>query len=159
VRFHEYVNATIRAREPADLDACLRILGAVHAVQRYPIHWPDDAAAWLSPPGTTGAWVALLHREIVGHVCVTSQPNDQRPLSLERLFVSPASSGHGVGKALVEHACRWATQRQERLTLEVVNNCATAIAMYERLGWREKERVEIDWGNGEAQWLIRFDAP
>jgi GNAT superfamily N-acetyltransferase len=83
------------------------------------------------------AWVAVREKAIVGHVCITAQAVSPRHLMLERLFVSPDAVGQGAGSALVTRAMSWARQQQQRLALEVADNCDNAIRLYTRRGWCE----------------------
>ncbi len=131
----------------------------MHTIHRYPIHLPEDAPTWLTPVDLAAAWVAVREREIVGHVCLTHRDRRAQVLALERLFVSPAAAGHGIGRALVTKASDWATRHGHRLTLEVVDNCVDAIGLYRRLGWRLSARTQIDWGDSAARYLLHFDAP
>ena len=159
MRFHEGVTSTIRAREEPDVQQCAALLAAVHTVHRYPIHWPDDAPAWLTPGDLAAAWVAVREREIVGHVCLTHRGGPAQGLALERLFVSPTAAGQGIGRALVTKASDWAADNGDRLTLEVVDNCVDAISLYRRLGWHLSARTQIDWGDGSGRHLLHFEAP
>lgn len=103
--------------------------------------------------------MAVLDGEIVGHVCVTAQPDTARALAVERLFVAPTDAGRGIGGALVQTATAWAARREQPLTLEVADNCANAVALYERLGWRRTGSTGIGWADGVATSLIHFAAP
>ncbi|QGG41350.1 GNAT family N-acetyltransferase [Aeromicrobium yanjiei] len=159
VRLHEAVSYLIRERQDLDLEACAAILAQVHVDQRYPVRWPDDPRAWLTYADAAAAWVAVRDGQVMGHVCVARNHPMPPELTLERLFVSPDAAGSGVGGALVDHASRWAAERGLRLTLDVAENCARAIALYGRLGWRLTGRTPIDWGDDAAQFLLHFDAP
>lgn len=153
------VNVTVRNRTHTDLDACSTILAAVHRTHRYPIHLPTDAPSWLTPIGMVAAWVAVVDSETVGHVCLVVADEPEGYLVVERLFVSPAAAGRGVGRRLLEHAGRTASHLSRPLALKVADNCHAAIALYTRAGWREIERTPIDWGDGIAHELITFEAP
>ena len=78
----------------------VRALEAVHATDAYPMWWPEDPAGWLSPAGSTAAWIAELAGVVVGHVCVVRGVEDLLVASLtgagpdqlstvSRLFVAP----------------------------------------------------------------------
>ena len=97
--------------------------------------------------------------EVVGHVCLARRDLETPVLSLERLFVSPAVVGSGVGRALVAHSSDWANQHRQRLTLDVAENCTDAVNLYGRLGWRLTGRTPIDWGGDLARYLLHFEAP
>ena len=149
----------IRERRARDLDTCVSLLAQVHVTQRYPIRWPDDPQTWLTPPDAARSWVATLHDDVVGHVCVVVKDLVRSDLTLERLFVSPDAAGIGVGRALVNQASDWAAERRSRLTLDVAENCAQAITLYRRLGWRLTGQTPIDWGDDAADSLLHFEAP
>lgn len=159
VRLDEPVTWVIREREDRDLQACAALLAQVHADQRYPIHWPDDPHTWLTPHDMAAAWVAVREHEVIGHVCLVRRDLATPELKLNRLFVSPLVVGNGVGKGLVVHATDWARRHRSRLTLDMLENCANAVTLYTRLGWRLTERSPIDWGDGVAHCLLHFDAP
>jgi [ribosomal protein S18]-alanine N-acetyltransferase len=149
----------ISERRDRDLQDCTTLLTQVHINQRYPIHWPDDPIAWLTPRDMVAAWLAARDGEVLGHVCLASKGLVTPDLTLDRLFVSPAVGGRGVGRALVTHASEWAAARGRRLSLDVVENCTNAVTLYRRLGWRQSGRTRIDWGDDVAQYLLHFDAP
>jgi [ribosomal protein S18]-alanine N-acetyltransferase len=153
------VTSVIRERRDGDLHECVALLAQVHVRQRYPINWPDNPCAWLTPPGMAAAWVATRDDEVMGHVCLVRKDLVTPDLTLERLFVSPVAAGTGVGTALVSHASDWAAQRRSRLSLDVVENCAKAVTLYGRLGWRLTGKTPIDWGGNAAHCLLHFEAP
>ncbi|MCY1145272.1 GNAT family N-acetyltransferase [Actinoplanes sp. Pm04-4] len=141
---------TIRPRRDADLDRCVDALRLVHEADAYPLNWPDNPRAWLTP--ADAAWVAEAEDgTIVGHVAV-------RENELCRLFVIPAARrgtqaraaesqpGGGVGRALVEEVKAWAAARGRRLTLNVVDEQrSAAVAFYESTGWRFTHFSDADW--------------
>lgn len=149
----------ISERQLPDLEGCAALLRQVHVTQRYPVRWPDDPEAWLTPPGMTAAWVARRDDEVIGHVCLGRKGLAPPDLTLERLFVAPDAAGSGVGRALITHASDWAAERRLPLTLDVADNCTNAITLYERLGWRLTGRSPIDWGDDAASSLLHFVAP
>jgi [ribosomal protein S18]-alanine N-acetyltransferase len=153
------VTWVIRERRDGDLQECAALLAQVHVEQRYPVHWPDDPCAWLTPPNVAAAWVAARDDEVIGHVCLVRKDLETPDLTLERLVVSPVAAGSGVGRALVSHAGDWAAQRRSRLSLDVVENCAKAVTLYGRLGWRLTGKTPIVWGDDVAHCLLHFEAP
>ncbi|GAB6901526.1 GNAT family N-acetyltransferase [Kineosporia succinea] len=148
---------TVRPRTPADLPFVAGALRGVHEQDRYPMIWPDDPAAWLDPPGTTAAWVAVetdvtATSTILGHLCVVKGAHDT---SVSRLFTTPAARGRGLGlgERLLGEAVRWARDRGEHLVLDVVDDGGPAPALYERLGWRLTGTDVADWATPEGQYL------
>jgi GNAT superfamily N-acetyltransferase len=128
----------IRERQPADLDRCVAALRAVHEADAYPLNWPADPAAWLTPPSMSVAWIAELPGgAIAGHVAV-------QDTELSRLFVTPEARRSSVATALVDRARSWAGAR--KLTLVVTEGRrSAAVAFYEAAGWRYTHSTDADW--------------
>jgi len=165
---------TIRQRHDIDLEQCVDALGLVHTTDHYPVNWPADPAAWLSPRGLVRAWVATVDDDVVGHVCLSrSRPSDvaaavwstrQRQsvtdtAVVSRLFVAPSARGHRFGAALLDHAVREARARTLQPVLDVVAANRAAIALYERSGWRFLTAVDQQWGPDQTVTLHCFAAP
>jgi ribosomal protein S18 acetylase RimI-like enzyme len=61
---------------------------------------------------------------------------ESRNCHVSDLAVAPSHDGHGIGGALLDHACAWAkANRCKRLTLSVFPGNARARALYERHGF------------------------
>jgi GNAT superfamily N-acetyltransferase len=90
------------------------------------------------------AFVALVDASIVGLATVHSRVvlHTARPVAqLTALVVSPTARGHGVGRALVGLAERWALERgAERLVVTTALHRAEAPVFYERLGFAHTGR-------------------
>lgn len=152
---------TIRARRPADLRPCVRILREVHAADGYPMNWPADPSGWLDPPGLLGALVLERDSALGGHLGLTrARPamfagipdSPDGPLAeLTRLFVAPTARGCGAGRRLLIAAELTASQAGHGLVLEVVEQAAAAIRLYERQGWRLLGRRPADWTTASGQ--------
>jgi GNAT superfamily N-acetyltransferase len=144
----------IRQRSDDDLPRCVGLLKAVHGSDGYPAWWPSDPTAWLTPPGYAGGWVAEAtedDRAIVGHVCVVRGVDDpfvtsltgvsaENLASVSRLFVDATARGRHLGASLLAELSSWTSARGLRLMLDVVEDGAPAIALYERLGWQLVDR-------------------
>lgn len=152
----------VRLRRPADLPACVDALAEVHRLNGYPKRWPVDPTAWLDPSNSLAAWVAESNGAILGHVIVTMCPDDptlasatgcaiSELASVSRLFVSPAGRGVGLARDLLTQAASFAVQAGLGLVLEVLDDAANAIALYERLGWRLVERRPAGWKNDDGR--------
>ncbi|MBL7254416.1 GNAT family N-acetyltransferase [Paractinoplanes lichenicola] len=127
----------VRPRHAADLPACAAALRRVHDADAYPLNWPDDPQAWLTP--ATAAWVAEDGELIVGHVAVLDD-------EVTRLFVVPEARRHGTAGALLAEARTWAAAHQRVLTLNVVaTDRSSAIAFYESTGWRYTRTTVAGW--------------
>jgi ribosomal protein S18 acetylase RimI-like enzyme len=60
------------------------------------------------------------------------------------IAVTQAAEGHGVGRALMEHAERWARQRgHQSVTLSVFEGNRRAQALYDRVGYSTEMRRMI----------------
>jgi len=149
----------VRERAVDDLPDCVEALQAVHVTDGYPTYWPQDPGGWLSPAGLAATWVGLDgDGTVLGHVCAVGEVDDlvvaalvgapvERLVSVSRLFVSPAARGRGLGlgAALLAEVQRWSQQRGLQLMLDVVDDGAPAVRLYERLGWRLVDRRDADW--------------
>ncbi len=90
-------------------------------------------------------WVACRAGEPVGFIGLLD-------MSIGGLFVAPAMQGHGIGRALVEHALAL----KGTLDLEVYADNRDAHAFYARLGFEEvSRRDEDDEGLPFANILMR----
>lgn len=83
----------IRPRVDDDLPTCVEMLRSVHEAVAYPLNWPDDPAAWITPDDALGIWVATTYGRIAGHVVLAAHEEGTR---VERLYVDPASTGQGL---------------------------------------------------------------
>jgi GNAT superfamily N-acetyltransferase len=150
----------VRRRTDEDLPSCVRALEAVHAADGYPSRWPEQPAEWLCPNGCAAAWVTAQAHEpdtVLGHVCVVRGVDDPvinaltgaapgQLARVSRLFVAPAARGRGLGATLLTALSAWTSERGLRLMLDVVDDDAsTAVALYERLGWRLVDRRPAHW--------------
>ncbi|MFB7254251.1 GNAT family N-acetyltransferase [Streptomyces nojiriensis] len=150
----------VRRRTDADLGACVQVLAEVHERDGYPVNWPEHPAGWLSGPELLAAWVAELDGRIVGHIGLSRAAADDAAPALwsgregvsgaaaavvGRLFVAPAARGHGIGELLMARAAREARERDLHPVLDVVASDASAVALYERLGWELLATVEQRW--------------
>ncbi|MFD3521631.1 GNAT family N-acetyltransferase [Streptomyces sp. NPDC058653] len=171
---------TVRKREAADLDACVRVLADVHASDGYPVDWPRDPAEWLAPPDSAdspdslGAWVALLDGTLVGHVCLSAaRPGDtapglwagrhgtgpERSAVVSRLYVSPKARGHGIGALLLAETLRASRGLGLHPVLDVVTSDRSAAALYERQGWTLLATGEQRWGPDRTVQVHSYAAP
>jgi len=137
---------------------CAEALWSVHLADGYPIHWPADPVAWLSPATLTNSWVAVSDHRIAGHVGVEHREVsdvfstvDRGPFSgaagfaiVTRLFVVPETRGLGVARLLLGEVRAHARQTARAAMLEVVAKTA-AVNMYERLGWQLVDCRQSDW--------------
>jgi ribosomal-protein-alanine N-acetyltransferase len=137
------------------MPACIAALRLIHAYDKYPVTWPDDPAAWLTPRGCFGAWVAVAGDEIVGHMALCLDEDDVPPeIELKRLFVIPAHRGAGYARALLDLGVRETLARGHVPMLQVRDAERTAIALYERLGWKRTDSYRISWPGSRGEHLV-----
>jgi GNAT superfamily N-acetyltransferase len=155
---------TIRVREPEDMDRCIALLAAVHATDGYPLHWPADPRAWLTPTSLLAAWVAEHGGMVAGHVALCAVTGDAgAPLwsaasgipaeglgAVTRLFVSLEVRGRQLGAALLDEATAGARSRGLLPVLEVLDHDRAAMALYERIGWRRVASAPAAWAQGSG---------
>jgi hypothetical protein len=111
----------VRTRDAGDLAACVQVLTAVHHVDGYPMTRPADPVAWLSPPRTLAAFVAVDDVDVVGRVLLVSDADGSAHVS--RLFARRA--GAGAASVTVYFAAAVGTSSGlPRLTLEVVEQAS-----------------------------------
>jgi GNAT superfamily N-acetyltransferase len=127
------------------------MLHEVHRADGYPLAWPDDPVAWLSPLGLLAAWVAeCADSRIGGHIALTSSEIDVATAGsdalVSRLFVALASRRRRVGHHLLNHAQRHAVGMGKSLMLEAAElGDGAAIALYERSGWLHVATRTATW--------------
>jgi GNAT superfamily N-acetyltransferase len=154
----------IAPRHAAHLGRVADALRLVHESDRYPMVWPDDPIAWLTPDGTLGAWVAFVDGELVGHVMIVDGGKVEHAAELaeaarvpvtnlagvSRLFVTPAARGTGVAVTLLERVEDMPARRGRRLVLDVVDDGGPAIRLYERLGWTRVTAGPASWARPDG---------
>jgi GNAT superfamily N-acetyltransferase len=174
----EFVGATrIRTRREDDLDRCVGVLADVHAVDGYPLYWLYDPLGWLSPVNLLVAWVAQEKDGLpTGHVALCAAAGDpgapvwsaasgyppERLAVVAKLFISPHARGRGLGTALLTTAIAEARRLDLLPALEVLDHDRSAIALYERTGWRRVASVPALWAQateGQAMLLHYYLAP
>ncbi len=92
--------------------------------------------------------VAKLGGEIVGYA-VTGRAGQRG--YLQRLAVDPAAQGNGIGTMLVNDSFDWLrTRGAEETLVNTQETNETALALYERLGYRRHAQglLVLQWGGG-----------
>ncbi|PWT78017.1 MAG: GNAT family N-acetyltransferase [Chloroflexi bacterium] len=159
------------------MDRCVEVLVEVHAADDYPLLWPTDPSGWLSPANLLVAWVAEeKDGRLIGHVELCAAVGDpaasvwsaasghpsERLVVVAKLFISPRARGRGLGASLLATACTEARRLELLPALEVLDHNRSAIALYERTGWRRVASVPAPWAQtaeGEAMLLHYYLAP
>jgi len=163
----------IRPRTDTDLDACERIVRAVHALDRYPPYLPDgNYRGVVDTPDVLAAWVAVDGEQVLGHVAVhaTTMPETielatkSLGLSAEqlgvvaRLFVAPEARRRGVARTLLDHATDETRARGLVPVLDTALYLDAANALYERAGWTRLGETVVQAG-GETFGIYVYAAP
>jgi len=144
----------VRERTAADLPLLTDVLAAQQPVSGYPQRWPlpFPVERFLTRPGELGAWVATLGDDPapVGHVSVTTtdpgpetegwvvgtgRPAEQLA-TVSVLFVDHTVAGRGVGTALLDRAVQFIRDSGRVPVLDVVQETANAVRLYQRHGWQ-----------------------
>ena len=163
----------IREKSAGDVAGCLALVRAVHERDDYPRHLPDDAHGFLFPTYETDAWVAEHDGVVVGHVALhdaavdptlpaaqraTGLPSDRLAV-LARLLVSPQHRGAGLGRELLQTATARARGRGQRAVLDVVQDAAAPVRLYEAQGWQRLEPLSLPIPGGASLDLWVYLAP
>ena len=104
---------------------------------------PEQIKAYVSrhATGNNALFLAEIDTHIVGSIALTrfGRPQLDHAAGLG-LNVAAAFRGQGIGRALLQHSLQWAKQSStiERIELEVIENNASAIHLYEQLGFQRE---------------------
>ncbi|MCK9793811.1 GNAT family N-acetyltransferase [Isoptericola sp. 4D.3] len=155
------VPVVLRERRPGDLPALVEALAAQQPSSGYPHRWPlpFPVEDFLVRPDEEVAWVAEVEGRAVGHVSVTSVPDDRygaiwsagagRPVAelgcVSVLFVGPQAQGRGVGGALLDVAVAHLRDQGRTPVLDVDDRDGVAHAVYLHRGWRVVGEARFDW--------------
>lgn len=116
--------------EAADLDQVLAIEQASFSTPWKRGHFESELTGRHSFP-----FVAEREGRIVGYVCLMSLFEESQILDIA---VLPEERGRGVARALIDHACQVAREKNsDVLALEVRASSDTAIGLYLRSGFRQ----------------------
>lgn len=160
------IAVTIRTRTHADLPALIEVLGAQQPSSGYPHRWPlpFPVEEFVVRPAEERAWVAEAGDRVVGHVSVTTVPDDAhgalwsagagRPVTelgcVSVLFVHPDVQGGGVGGRLLDTAAAWIRSTGRTPVLDVSERDGVAHAVYLRKGWEIVGEARFDWQPADA---------
>ncbi|MGX7680248.1 GNAT family N-acetyltransferase [Jatrophihabitans sp. DSM 45814] len=146
----------VRKRTAQDVPTCVDILRQVHGADGYPLTWPSNPAAWLTPTGQIAAWIAVQAGVVTGHIAlVRGAPRGDAKAFAEaeiaRLFVSPAARGVGAAAELVDVATQFAHSQGLTTWLEVAEDSLAAVSFYQGRGWRLIESAPASWTTAEGR--------
>ena len=95
-----------------------------------------------------GIWVCLAADALVGNAIVLFRKHSRRA-RLYSLIVTPSARGRGIARALVESVETAVAERGcNRMYLEVRDDNAVAVRLYQRLGYRFVRRIENFYEDG-----------
>ncbi|WP_226483789.1 GNAT family N-acetyltransferase [Streptomyces parvulus] len=164
---------TVRPFSDDDLTGAAEALVEVHETDGYPVEGVDDPEAWIKSEDVLAAWIAESDGRIVGHVAVM-KPQGEAAADLwvkqsgddmghvgvlARLFVVQSARKQAAGRQLMEAAVSHARDHGLRLVLDVMVKDASAIRLYERLGWRKIGETIHHFGNGETIPAVCYVSP
>ena len=152
----------VRARSAEDEPQLLEIARLVHVQDRYPLYLPDaDFRTFLFGHETLGAWVAEEDDTVIGQVALhprtsaaamdfaaraLGQPADRLGV-VARLLVHPERRRLGAGAELLARAAQQAVSMGLWPILDVVQDLAAAVLMYEQQGWLRLGDVTVTFGS------------
>ncbi|HLJ02124.1 MAG TPA: GNAT family N-acetyltransferase [Solirubrobacteraceae bacterium] len=128
----------IRAVRPGDAAALAAFLRRIPEGDRTffkeDVEDPGVVAGWVQDG--EGRWLATVQDAVVGYVSVVALHGWSSHVGEIRLIVDPAHRGHGVGRALAQHAVLAAFRAGfTKLVVEVLATQEFTIAMFRALGF------------------------
>jgi ribosomal-protein-alanine N-acetyltransferase len=144
---------SIRAGRLSDLDAILALEHAVFSTDRLS---PRSLRAFILAPQRP-LLVAISDKALAGYALVALRKRSAAA-RLYSIAVDPRSGRTGVGSALMGACERYAAAHGcNLLRLEVRADNAAAIALYERLGFRQFGQYDAYYADGAK--ALRFEKP
>jgi [ribosomal protein S18]-alanine N-acetyltransferase len=144
---------SIRAASLSDLDAILALEHAVFSADRLSRR---SLRAFIESPHRP-LLVAVSDNRLAGYALVALRGRSSAA-RLYSIAVDPRIGRRGVGRALMAACERYAAaQGRQSLRLEVRCDNAAAIALYERLGFRQFGKYDGYYADGAR--ALRFEKP
>lgn len=150
----------LRPREGGDLPAIQLIIEQTREEDGYPPHWPENLATLFG--GLNELWSSVAGEDApIGHVALhrrssrevmdlASEATGLIPAELAvvaRLFVRSDVRHRGLGSKLLDAAVAEARRSRLQPILDVWTELHTAIALYEKAGWRRVGTVTLRFGS------------
>jgi len=102
-------------------------------LQKYDDEYSDPGKKYPLPDGRL--YLALVNGQAAG--CIAMRRFDEQSCEMKRLYVDPLYRGRGIGEALVRKLIDEAkTMGYRRMLLDTLPVLASAMRMYERLGFK-----------------------
>jgi GNAT superfamily N-acetyltransferase len=137
----------IRAYADEDSSSVLALVASVLGEFGFPSEMGGvrrDIASDAYRSANAGLWVAELDGAVAGTVGI--RPKSERTCELKRLYVRGDLRGHGLGRALYDHAEAFARSAgYERIWLDSSRRFAAARRLYETNGFVLLEELDNDW--------------
>lgn len=137
----------IRAYRQDDYEAVVALVTNVLAEYGFSAHIGGvqaDLAAIAEGYARGGFWVAEHEGAIAGTVAI--RPKKDKTCELKRLYVSKAVRGHGIGRALYDHAEAFARSAgYDRIWLDSSRKFVEARRLYEKNGFVLLEEIANEW--------------
>ncbi|HHP7238677.1 GNAT family N-acetyltransferase [Longibacter sp.] len=133
--FRDYLSELDFDLDFQDVDRELRALPGPYAS-------PDGAVLLALESGASGTRHTGNGHRAVGVVAIKplDAENGTRICEMKRLFVRPGHRGRGLGRALAEAIVEAARRRDyDMMRLDTVASMSSARAVYDRLGFRERD--------------------
>jgi GNAT superfamily N-acetyltransferase len=154
----------IRARHDDDIDRLCDLARSIHASDRYPVMLKEDVRSFVVTENCLAAWVCEIDGIVVGHAALHTVWSDEvaslacaaleRPRSglgaVSRLFVDPTARRRGIAQALLAEATLEARSRGLWPVLDVVTTYPSALALYERAGWKRLGTIRLPMPDGTS---------
>ena len=122
------------------LEALAEAPDAFGSTHERALSYDDDN--WRQQTKDLPTFVAVLNNIDVGMVRGTAADEDERSAYLISMWVAPEARGQGAGERLIQSIVEWArAEKFDRLRLDVADENASAIALYQRVGFRPTAKV------------------
>jgi GNAT superfamily N-acetyltransferase len=151
----------IRAAEPDDVDVLHEFIVALAKDEDFPgpvtARPQDVAGALFGPQPVAEAVLAIIDGQPAGFALfypTYSTISGRQGIHLEDLYVRPEHRGSGLGRQILAHLARLATQRNGRLEWWVLRTNEPALRFYARLQARELQEITVQRLDGDALHLL-----
>ena len=101
--------------------------------------------------------IARVDDQVMGGCGIASFEGSEDVCELRKLFLLPESRGLGIGKALTERCLEFAlSQGYKQCYLDTLSNMKSAIALYERLGFKHLDKpLDGTIHSGCDVWMLK----